>query len=115
MSKPTPEPWQVDQDPMGALIVSGPEGETVFYTGTMSEDEDCANAELVVDARKTAAERDRLKALNAEMLEALKSIEKHVINAFDEFGFFNPGSSDATGSVAFESVIRAIAKAEGRD
>ena len=63
MTKPTPEPWKVNRDPMGALIVSGPEGETVFYTGTM--DEDCANADLVVDARKTAAERDRLKAVNS--------------------------------------------------
>ena len=42
----------------------------MFYTGT--KDEDCANADLVVDARKTAAERDRLKAVNAELLKALK-------------------------------------------
>ena len=70
MTKATPEPWKVDRDPMGALIISGPEGETVFYTGTM--DEDCANADLVVDARKTAAERDRLKELNAELLGVLK-------------------------------------------
>ena len=72
MTKATPEPWKVDQDPMGWLIISGPEGDTVFYTGNISNDEDCANAELIVDARKTAAERDRLKAVNAEMLAALK-------------------------------------------
>ena len=43
----------------------------MFYTGTM--DEDCANADLVVEARKTAAERDRLKAVNAELLRQLKA------------------------------------------
>ena len=48
MSKHTPGPWQVDQDPMGALIISGPEGETVFYTGTISEDS--ANAQLIAAA-----------------------------------------------------------------
>ena len=73
VSEPTPEPWTVDQDPMGALIVSGPEGETVFYAEHMPNDKDCANAELIVNARKTAAERDSLKELNGETLKALEA------------------------------------------
>ena len=52
MTKHTPGPWQVDQDPMGVLIISGPEGETVFYqslpTGTVDSDQ--ANAQLVAAA-----------------------------------------------------------------
>ena len=101
MGKPTPEPWTVDQDPMGALIISGPEGETVFYAGTM--DEDCANAQMIVDARKTAAERDRLKAVNAEMLEALKSVRQAFPGLDGDKGFL-------------PDIIKSIiAKAEGRD
>ena len=62
---------------------------------------------------RMAAERDRLKALNAELLAALKSIDKHVNNAFDDQGYFYPGVSEETGSKAFKDVVRAIAKAEG--
>ena len=107
MGKPTPEPWTVDQDPMGGLIISGPEGETVFYTGTTSDDEDCANAQLIVDARKTAAERDRLKAVNAELLEALKGAG--CICEQDTLETFGRHSDEC------KAIASAIAKAEGRD
>ena len=106
MGKPTPEPWTVDQDPMGALIISGPEGETVFYTGTMSED--CANAELIVDARKTAAERNSLLDALQNILEIIDSGELYDVPPGEDPPF-------ARMKPDIQPIDRAIAKAEGRD
>lgn len=62
-----------------------------------------ANARLIAAAPETAAERDRLKALNAELLAALKAIK--------EAGRM---SDQPRAKYCAEIADAAIAKAEGR-
>lgn len=61
-----------------------------------------ANARLIAAAPETAAERDRLKEVNAELLEALKAM-LHVF-----------GCGTAIDCSTCDSARAAIAKAEGR-
>ena len=55
-------------------------------------------------------ERDRLKALNAELLAALKYATK----TMEDYGW-DLANMDAEGKESYRFVIDAIAKAEGRD
>ena len=84
MTKHTPGPWKVDLWEDGRLdVISDHSDMTICEVTTrihvepppnLSEyEEHQANASLIADAPETAAERDRLKALNAELVEALKT------------------------------------------
>ena len=87
MSKHTPGPWHFDGD---VIIYAsnlhkvdhkriGVSSRIVAYMHAFQmragdEDELQANAKLIAAAPETAAERDRLKELNAELLAALKAL-----------------------------------------
>lgn len=71
--KHTPGPWRVyERTPVRIITESKRVIATVRGWGTPEGD---ANARLIAAAPETAAERDRLKAINAQMLEALRAIE----------------------------------------
>ncbi len=60
-----------------------------------------ADAKIIVVARETAAERDRLKAVNAELLEALKGL----------LAYHYPARSLGLKSAEYRAAKAAIAKA----
>ena len=92
----TPGPWRVGySDGSGGIddyneyfvitsvandevVVSGGSGDTYEGPGWCYGIEDLDDARLIAAAPETAAERDRLKAVNAQLLEALEKIAKHV-------------------------------------
>ena len=79
MTNPTPGPWKLS---MSGLAILDSEfkcevATTLSPNNTYMPEVNKANAQLIADSSKTAAERDRLKALNAEMLAALKEVLGH--------------------------------------
>lgn len=70
-----------------------------------------ANARLIAAAPETAAERDRLKEVNAELLEACKRALIYVNAGKPED---MPWASQSSGEHAERHLKAAIAKAEGR-
>lgn len=111
MAEHTPGPWFVEmpnwQTPHVWINAVGSSGvakiETCDYgdgKGERITDEDLANARLIAAAPETAAERDRLKEVNAELLAALKAV-------MGEW-------KDGYGLNCVEQVRAAIAKAEGK-
>ena len=73
MSKHTPGPWEIKNQ---NLVAEG--GNCVLANLHMwqgdAPDEGKANARLIAAAPETAAERDRLRKVNAELLKALRLI-----------------------------------------
>lgn len=65
-----------------------------------------ANARLIAAAPETAAERDRLKAINAELLEACKAVVER-----SEGKLYN--TDQETGETFVNLLLNAIAKANG--
>ena len=108
MVKHSPEPWNVDVPPEGGVVVCDANGAVLIrfedYYDEAVLDEDSL---LVAAAPKTAAERDRLKAMNAELLEALKGAG--CICEQDTLETFGRHSEEC------KAVAAAIAKAKGRD
>lgn len=89
MSKPTPGPWYADKNgniwrrPIADLYenggsVAGDKPLAMATKGWYGKNEQGypieANASLIAAAPETAAERDKLKEINAQLLEALKSV-----------------------------------------
>ena len=111
MVKHSPEPWNVDVPPEGGVVVCDANGavllrfEDYFDEAVLDED-----ALLVAAAPKTAAERDRLKAVNAEMLAALKAVIESMESPYGEE---RQRLNDAMANVADKKVRAAIAKVEG--
>jgi hypothetical protein len=66
-----------------------------------------ANARLIAAAPETAAERDRLKVVNAELLDALKRLLEFVVAHTD------PTVATPQFTAEYERSRAAIAKAEG--
>ena len=118
MSNHTPFPWGRGENIIPAL--SSPPASAIYGNGrwvaTISEgpepsDEEVANADIIIESSKTAAERDRLKALNAELLAALEHV-KECLRPFIE----NTEKGIVKGTPMDLSIIcQAIAKAKGRD
>lgn len=98
MSKHTPGPWFVDAH---KNVVAEGGGLVAFPCISAGFDQE-ANARLIAAAPETAAERDRLKEINAELLDALTEI----VAAADGNGW---KQLDAT----FAAPRAAIAKAKG--
>lgn len=90
-SKHTPGPWKVDIsvcyvglesfiEEHGAIPINIPRGLGLGACGMLvmpdivGEDEAHANAVLIAAAPETAAERDRLREVNAELLSALEGL-----------------------------------------
>jgi len=80
MSKHTPGPWIIDWN-ISRLDVFSADAATLVATirrSTLSaglDDVAKANARLIAAAPETAAERDRLREVNAELLAALRIAE----------------------------------------
>jgi hypothetical protein len=74
------------------------------------------DAQLIAAAPETAAERDRLKALNAELLEVLRLTADQALRCEIPEGYgpeFRSEEWDAGYDAAISSARAAIAKAEG--
>ena len=115
----TPGPWKVYRSPDGSAIIgigvnrpgdpdhgAGITDPRFGLWGSGAERE--ANARLIAAAPDTAAERDRLKAVNADLLSALKLFRTKVYNAALCSGMDHEWATEAC-SLA----DAAIAKAEG--
>jgi hypothetical protein len=99
-TKHTPGPWEVNTLVRCWDILKAGEERLVGLLAVVLSSE--ADALLIAAAPETAAERDRLKEVNAELLEALKTFP----------GF----TDDATiGDDWLEKAWAATAKAEGRE
>jgi hypothetical protein len=82
MSKHTPGPWKAHFEE--AYYVTGPDRGRVAMMlnlkgahglgGRRTGEESAANARLIAAAPETAAERDRLKEINEELLDALVDV-----------------------------------------
>jgi hypothetical protein len=105
--KHTPAPWklegnwEIDSNPIGGWISTEhpvPLFELTPMTGNPAGI--IANARLIAAAPETAAERDRLKAVNADLLAALKDIA-------------DQGYVDEPGTIFQRKARKAIAKAIG--
>ena len=112
MRKHTTERWEVKHDFRGDLIVVAVSGKwkgwTIVSTFGPGEGK-LSRANLIADAPKTAAERDRLKALNAGLIETMQELLRLVPE---------PSRHLPVGKLFAHNRIvgdaeRAIAKAEG--
>ena len=106
MSKHTPGKWNVGSESFNKMFVISQTGVVVADCSTANrgggdDEEKLANARLIAAAKDTAAERDRLKEMNEELLAALKEARDDLHRAK---GFV----SDR------QYLIDAIAKAEGK-
>jgi hypothetical protein len=100
----TPGPFSVAQDFDGGIAVAD-------VVRLPSREHAEANARLIAAAPETAAERDQLRALNADLLAALRGItSRHVemVNSGD-CGHWNPEAEPHV--IAARA---AIARAEGK-
>lgn len=127
MSGGTPGPWSafVVGETMTVAVDIGPHPSgkrpnVVDWTGFdacgLPFDQQVANARLIAAAPETAAERDRLKALNAELLEVLRLTADQALRCEIPEGYgpeFRSEEWDAGYDAAISSARAAIAKAEG--
>jgi hypothetical protein len=108
MSAHTPGPWRFSSD---GHIVSASTGERVctphstLLGGKVSDQiKDLKrNARLIAAAPETAAERDRLREVNAELLAALLAMQAFIEgepDAVEPFGLIRAAIAKATGGEA---------------
>lgn len=112
MSNHTPGPWHYGGIENVYAYHQGPHG--FLHSRVVAlvpaaeleggEDERRANARLIAAAPETAAERDRLREVNAELLAAIKGLLKAVKNA----SVYEDGALDVIHAADI------IAKAEGK-
>jgi hypothetical protein len=126
-SKPTPGPWSafVVEETMTVAVDIGPHPSgkrpnvvdwTGFDTCGLPFDQQVANARLIAAAPETAAERDRLKEVNAELLEVLRLTADQALRCEIPEGYgpeFRSEEWDAGYDAAISSARAAIAKASG--
>ena len=67
-----------------------------------------ANARLIAAALKTAAERDRLKALNAELVEALEEITADLEESYNDGNGARPTSISAAIHRARTAIVKSV-------
>lgn len=106
--KHTPGPWVYSfesVDPEWAVVTTV--GGSVI-ANVNSDHRQEANARLIAAAPETAAERDRLKEVNADLLAALKQFRTKVYNAALISGMDHEWATEAC-----SRADAAIAKAEG--
>ena len=116
-TKHTVGKWKAGKPEANGTPVTGPCGVTIAWCGAnavygaaepyrIDRYEAEANARLIAAAPETAAEQDKLREINADMLAALKAVRKFMI----------PGMNwtDKIGQGLKDHADAAIAKAEGR-
>ena len=127
MSNHTPGPWVVGckLTPNGVYTVNGELiANTHSASRTLRRDEQIAeqdaNARLIAAAPETAAERDKLKEVNADLLAALKRVDQSwtewlPCGPYDESLTTGPIVRIYESTISIWKQIRAaIAKAEGK-
>jgi hypothetical protein len=106
----TPGPWavvqrfSVAQDFDGGIAVAD-----VVRLPSRAEAE--ANARLIAAAPETAAERDQLRALNADMLAALREYDAYMSRFYRDT---DGGPMSEPNRASWKAARAAIARAEGR-
>jgi hypothetical protein len=123
-SKPTPGPWRVSNarptkvrgfDILAGyvkIVASAHLGHDLYKDQAERE----ANARLIAAAPETAAERDRLKEVNAELLEVLRLTADQALRCEIPEGYgpeFRSEEWDAGYDAAISSARAAISKAKG--
>ena len=114
MTKHTPGPWAATtrQGSWDWVVfqATNPNMEIcqMFHDGTDENETGAANARLIAAAPETAAERDRLREINAELLAALKELSDGM---WAGDGISNP----AVPGHQVAKARAAIARAEGED
>ena len=92
MSGHTPGPWHIVGGSDGRQRIyhpdHGPLADLWSYSRMLPEEVGKANVRLIAKAPETAAERDRLKEINAELVEALKGL----IDGTETLGDMSDGS-----------------------
>lgn len=115
MSAHTPGPWELAPcgDILGNRSTATDNGLVCTMCIDRRDDEGAANADLIAAAPDTAAERDRLRAVNADLLAALSCI---VLNARLQPDAHMAGTTDcyAIPTDDIEAARAVIAKATGR-
>ena len=114
MAEHTPGPWRVFTTKDGTKVIGIGElngagvADCGFGVWRGGSKEALANARLIAAAPETAAERDRLREVNAELLAALKALleELNLIRAKDTKAVYD--------SVCRFNAAAAISKAEGK-
>ncbi len=105
MSKPmhSPAPWRTH--PTDDTVILAADGSSVAgvdgdydYLGQAEVME--ANARLIAAAPETAAERDRLREVNAALLEALKKALNFIKNTEQELGITLDSGDAARAAIA---------------
>ena len=106
----TPGPWI--NDAPGCVAKHWPEGgkATVCICPAGAEGE--ANARLIAAAPETAAERDQLRALNADMLAALREYDAYMSRFYRDT---DGGPMSEPNRASWKAARAAIARAEGRE
>lgn len=83
MKKHTTGPWEVTRYGDGQYSIY-PKGEKGYTEEGIDDAEDISNAELIAAAPDLLAERDRLREVNAELIDALSRMEEWVEEIDDE-------------------------------
>ena len=110
MSKHTPPPWKYSDNGSREVIpLRDPETKVATISVRDTKEEEEANASIITAAPETAAERDRIKALNVQLLDEVRRLRGLVIE-------YSTWGADG---LMYASVIgptnRLLAKAEGKD
>jgi len=108
----TPGPWTVGttERPNKRFIIYGDERRIPIAELDADDNEARGNACLIAAAPETAAERDRLREVNAEMLAALREVLREIDACVDD-GSLSRDAVEHTTAIMFARA--AIAKAEG--
>jgi hypothetical protein len=93
------------------LVSQRDTGKIIANTRPRSNEQDFNNARLIASAPETAAERDRLKKINAELLEALEAC----VEANRRFAEINNSGLAHVLDVADSKARSAIAKTKGEN
>lgn len=105
----TPGPWRIGSTFDDASIEICDDAQMLAQVWSGEDaDQRLANARLIAAAPETAAERDRLKAINAELLAAMKALFEHCAMIHNTWG---DGCNQKEADAAIKAARAAIAKA----
>ena len=118
-TKHTPGPWRVEPRPMlGQIAIYSddphgmdPKTETNLICAMHNGPVNAANAALIASAPDLLAERDRLRAVNAELVAALRAISCIAGNLPDDRLESRTGANDAVARGMLVTRARMIARA----
>jgi hypothetical protein len=107
----TPGPWVVVAGNQRRAVRVCAKSETISVATVHSLTDQDANARLIAAAPETAAERDQLRALNADMLAALREYDAYMSRFYRDT---DGGPMSEPNRASWKAARAAIARAEGR-